>query len=481
VINLIEFQEIRFKKRVTILICLLFSTVIVQLIMLGYPLPHIDDLIFIGTAFNYAQTGNLENPYCVGFLSQFGTIKHYYYMPGQAFLLGTYLKSIGISALKVLIFQWFFILIGIGSTYLVSNNILKLKTNTSIISAFIFFVIFIQTGLRPDALGFSLVLLGLFLFNNKNLFLKFIGIFLAGYGCFSAPLASGIFIPFFIYLLILQKKYQRIWHLTLAILALILILVLFGFIIEFKFQEFVSVFLLHKDFLGSERASFIHFIWLITENYQKVIKFPLYLLSFVLLILSLISKHNLHIIKNNILLVCCIGLSAVLYTEKTALHIGVFLCWWIIISYTETLKNSKLKVCYICMITTFFFINQSSLIISSIFQTNFSDYYRKEALKKPNSINCENIIFDSEAARYIYDYNLPKKSLSLNFFSKTFSPKSTSQYKKGTVWLLSASLAIRNNLKICGLDTTRIEIMGKKFHSLPQKPFQFLVYTNVFH
>lgn len=138
----------------------LLALYIILLLFKGYPMPHGDDLIFLGTPISAIQNGLFANPYCANFLKQFGTIEHLYYLPGHAWLLFAWLKLTGISTFGLLLFQWIGYGIGMIGLYLMAVNKFSLKPARAILLCGIYLTIAMQMGLRPEAWGFGLMFLG---------------------------------------------------------------------------------------------------------------------------------------------------------------------------------------------------------------------------------------------------------------------------------------------------------------------------------
>lgn len=464
-------QFFKFSAKDAPAIFLLVITLV--LLLKGYPLPHRDDLLFIGSPINYCQTGHFDNPFCSGFTAQFHTIKHFAYMPLQAFLLAGWMKILGVSTASLLSFQWLFYFIGMASLYFLSVQKFLLKRNAALLVCTAYLVIIVQMGLRPDACGFGFVLVGLCLLDAKNTWGKFIGFTLCGFGFIASPLAFGLFLPIALFLFIQDKSSKFLSYFIASLAGATISISLLGIIINFEFVEFYRVFNEHVKIKGDELSSLFFFFQLITDKYELVLKFPLYLFS-VLIGAFVVFKNRGLEQKITITLIGCILFSALLYTEKTAYFSGLIMCWIILAVGFTTFPNRFSQHIYLTICILLFGISQSAFFIPLILQK--SGIVLSKISVEMKTKKYKTIVADTEATRYIYDYKLPPNFLALNYYEAGFYPTSFADCKIDEIWLYSPGFAYFYGEDIPDKTIGNVSILGKELRSVPVHPHQILMY-----
>jgi len=443
---------------------LLLLVYIIILIFLGHPLPHRDDLIFIGTPIHAVQNGEFINPYCEGFLKQLGTIEHLYYMPGQVYLLFAWLKITGVSSFSILTFQWIGIVIGMYSLYAVCVKKLYFKPIVAIWLSGIYLTILISWGLRPDAWGIGLVFAGLLVVQKLNFKRQFTGIVIGGFGVLCAPLALGILVPLSIYFCLTKIKLNNYGSfLAAGILACGIIIGLLGLMIGFRYAIFFDTLIYHSSLPKNNLNPFVQFFSIITDKYYIWLRLPIFAIGILIGVYCLLNKSS-RIRWSAICLLVCTLFSIALYPEKTINVIGQILMFILLCLAVETFKTKNIKRIYLIVIGLLFFIAQLPFFIALVGQRNEQEN-REVILKETKDFKL--VVGDAVVARTIYDYRLPDNFRSLEFHAKDYYPKSIKDCPPDEIWIFSPGYTIilpQNGMTF----PPKVTMMGKEFGSIPK-------------
>jgi hypothetical protein len=466
------FPFFRFTVKEAPAVLLLF--IILILILKGYPLPHRDDLLFIGSPINYVQTGHFDNPFCIGFTAQFHTIRHFAYMPLQAFLIAGWLEILGVSTESLLSFQWLFYFIGMAALYFLCVHKFLLRRNAALLLCFVYLIIVIQMGLRPDACGFGFVLAGLCWLDSKSTWGKFLGFALCGFGFIASLLAFGLFLPVALLLFFENKSSSFFSYLIASIGGALATIILLGVMINFEFAEFFRVINEVVKTKGEELSSLFFFFQLLTEKYEIVLKLPLYL--FTVGIGGFVIYKNRGLERKIIItLMACLLFSALLYTEKTAYFSGLIISWMIIATGFNCISNRIGQNIYAAVCILLFSITQINFLIPLIFQK--SSIPPSKALVEMKTKKFKTIVADTEATRYVYDYHLPPNFIGLNYYAADFYPKSFADCKNDEIWLFSPGFAYHYEEELPKNNIEFVTILGKQLRSVPIYPHKIMLYN----
>ncbi len=461
------------------------------LFLFGYPLPYGDDLYFTGAAINLANGGEFTNPFLEGWNAVFKSGKFYYQPPFYSFTLAAWLKLAGISTTSLLFFQY--LCYNIFCLYFAL--LLRFYTFPRI-TAFCATVLFAawhcnpnpyySTGFRQDALGMAYLALGLWLLTKDNWWRYFLGFSFVGSAVFTSPITLAYAIPFgvaipainFIYR---QKEKVNIhkYFLTrglVILVASVLVFTLFLLCINFDLQGFWSDFYFHASF---KRASYIEaipqFLKLIGRAYGIILNVPSYVIFVVLFIVTfrkhlLISKHQKILIVG-----LTIGIILNIFLYAAAIWFAFFFCWVGIVLMISLLgKQTKIRFYASVLAILLYLISQSLNIVSLIGR----EYVPESEYQKVREIVIDNpnrkFAIDEVAARFVFDYKLPKNTISWNFLKAPLDPMLAKDKKPDVTWIVSKS-NLANMVPEMQIEYPRVEFMGRKFNSLPKNPFDVTV------
>ncbi|MFB2833817.1 glycosyltransferase family 39 protein [Floridanema evergladense] len=466
------------------------------LFLFRYPLPHEDDLFFIGAAINLAKGGEFTNPLLEAWNSVFSSGKFYYHPPFHSFTLAAWLKLAGISTTSLLFFQYlcyniFSLCLALLLRFYAFPRVTALCTTIIYAAWHCNPNPFQSSGFRHDALGMAYLALGLWLLTKDSWLRYFLGFCFLGIAVFTSPITSAYAISFGIAIIIINfinnknnKNFPKYKYVTLRLLAFVaaicLVVILFLICINFDFHGFKSVFALHASYRRTSTIEAIPvFIKFITRYYGYILLLPTYILYILLSLGIYWKKDRINNWKLKILLVGSnIGIILNVLFYAGAIWFSFYFCWVGIVSIISVMfkERSKIRI-YAFLVATLIFLSSQSLNILSLIEREYvteSQYQkiREVVLDKPK----RKYAIDEIAARFVFDYKLPKNSIAWNFIKPAPDayPISAKDKKPGTIWIVSKS-KLGHYVPEMQPDYPRVEFMGRKFNSLPKKPFDVIL------
>ncbi|XWK91361.1 MAG: hypothetical protein U7127_15320 [Phormidium sp.] len=467
------------------------------LFLFGYPLPNQDDLFFIGAAINLAKGGEFTNPLLESWHSVFTSGKFYYQPPIHSFTLAAWLKLAGISTTSLLFFQY------------LSYNIFSLffalllrfyafPRATALFTTVIFAAWhsspnpYQGTGFRQDALGMAYLALGLWLVTRDSWLRYFLGFSFLGIAVFTSPITSAYAISFGIAIIIINyiieishdRNYIRYKYIALRLSALwaaiCLVIALFLFCINFDFHSFKSEFILHSSYRRTSTLQAIPmFIELISRYYGYLLILPTYILFLVLDVVIVWKRNKIKNWELKILFVALnIGIILNVLLYSAAIWFSFFFCWVGIVSILSVMFKEREKIRnYASLLAIIIFLSSQTLNILSVVKREYVPKLRYQEIKeavldKPN----RKYAIDEVAARFVFDYKLPPNSNAWNFLALPSDNRTTSYKDKlpDVTWIVSKS-NLGHYVPEMQPDYPRVEFMGRKFDSLPKKPFDVIL------
>ena len=215
------------------------------LLLKDFPLPHGDDLFFVGTGVNYATTGEFKNPGAAEYMAEFSDIdRPYWFVPLYPRSLGMWLAVLGVSDLSVRLFT-------ITCIMLTTLCLLLTIRRSKHISWMIWFIPLIMIfghrwSLRPESLAILFLFSGFAIMSSefKHTKLKsYLAYTLLGLSCITSQLFTLFCIPIIIlYIHYITKAgpsnpTKRV-EISMLALAFITVLAVFGFCIDWEFLLF---------------------------------------------------------------------------------------------------------------------------------------------------------------------------------------------------------------------------------------------------
>lgn len=466
-----------------------FSTVIIPLAIfwlilffLEYPNPNTDDLFFLGAPINLAEKGELVNPF-LRFWHERGHNRYFLHPPFYPYTLGFWLSIWGISAKSILFFQCLCQFFTCVSAALILRHYGFPKIATYLI-ILIYAIGGRDLGLRYDALAMTYLNVGLW-FLIKDTQLRYFGGFsFLGAAILTSPVTITYAIPLSFaivtanYLTInkFSKSYffKRIGAL---ICAFIFIFTLFLIFINFQLFQFLDDISWHATVSG-RTTSFecLLYIWnFLSRNHNFIFVAPLYLLYFFLLGLCIFKKKHL----TNSLKWFVISIhAAIIFNIMIYVQSGGYNSWMsivMILIITSLKLNKKFRLLLYSILFSLYFIGQTTNIIKIVGQESISQVKYEEVRNTVNKMTDKTIFVDEIAARYVFDYRLPKGAINFGASNPppNVYPTSIKDKKPDQVWVISP---VKGKL-IEGLsgDYPRVKILGHQFNTLPKKPYDVMI------
>ncbi len=463
------------------------------LFFLGYPLPSKDDIFFTGAAINLAKGGEFTNPYIESWNNVLSSGKFYFQPPFHSYTLAGWLKIAGISTNSLLFFQYLcYILFSLASALIFRAY------NFPRVTAFGITILFAiwhcnpnpyhSTGFRQDALGMAFLALGLLLMTKDIWWTYFLSFCLLESAVLTAPINIAYGFSFGLAILAInfidRRKFKiNYLHYFLKIgitfiSATALIFVIFLLCINFELNTFISDFLLHASWRRTSTMQAIPvFVNLISNYYGIILYVPSYILFFLMCILVFHKRLFIAINLKILFIGLTLGMLLNIFLYTSAIGFNFFFCWVGIIAIVFMINwPSKIKIAVYLVIITLFLssqiINTLSLIGREYVSESQYQEIREYVLANPN----RKYAIDEVAARFVFDYKLPKNSTSWTFMQAPGSPLMTAKDKqKNVTWIVAKSWLGQSFPELLTTDYPKVEFMGRKFNSLPKKPFEIIV------
>ncbi len=447
------------------------------LFFLGFPPPNIDDLFFSGTAIQLIKDGSFHNPYLLSWtpLAREG---FFFQPPFHSYILAAWLFLFGVSTKSFLAFQCVCCFIFSYFTIHIFNQNKFPKILGAIVPLF-FCLWMMNRGFRQDALGFAFLAAGIWLLSQERLLPSFFGFVFIGSSFLTAPIAVAYALPLSFLFLIKnycqsqEKKNHILQHGALLFLAIGMVSFLFLWAIHFRLSEFLSVFFWHASTRRVPLEKVPNFLLsLLTHGKDALILGPSYFLLFPLFGFFCLHYKKVEIkIKVAVFtLITCLMLHLVFYLD--VLYGALFFFTWVLngilifcLPFTSKQRFWISGIGSVCLL-----LSQSTLIVSWMGRQPDPDpksllEIRHRAEQAQDKI----LVVDEIAARYVFDFKLPKNTVNWNFLGPAprHWPTNISQKTVDSIWIIAEA----KTLACDGLPKTQlVTLWGKTFTSLSATP-----------
>ncbi|MFP4296911.1 MAG: ArnT family glycosyltransferase [Spirulinaceae cyanobacterium] len=449
---------------------------------LGLPFPQDDDLFFGGTAFNLAQSGEFVNPLIAQWSER--TATHFFVQPPFFFyILAGWLSIWGISTKSILTFKLLcYITFSISTALLLKHYKCSSLATYAIAICFATWALFV--GVRHDILGMDFLAIGALFLTRDRPFYYFWGFSFLGASILTAPILLVYAIPWGLALIYCnwrttkaRKKAYWIERIIAWIAAFLLNLILFLWCINFRFSQFLDDLSWHSSFRRQSLGQAIPTaVWIWQMGYGKIIHGSLLILLLSTSLLWLWHWSSTPKTPKNIILLFWINLILnLLIYASTVVTIFRFFSWVIVILITSEVSLNKLtrKLLIVFAIVVFFLNNSMALVTLALTQkTNPNDY--AEILEYVEQNPEKNYVIDGIAARFVFNYQFPKNTISWigSVPAPLLWPTSLDDKTENEVWIISAQKAWHfPELP----DYPRVEIFGQKLDSIALRPYDILL------
>ena len=229
------------------LVALFIGVLTTILFYSDFPLPHGDDLFFVGTAVHYADSGNFLNPGVYDYTEQFSEIrKPYWFVPLHMRLLGLWLSLTGTSDASIRIY----VLLSIIITSYLLIKWFEISKNQSILISFLIPIIItfgFRWSLRPECTAIPLLVTSLFLlFNYNNRWSQFFALIFLGLSTLSSQIILFLCTPLICVIAYFNYCHSNLrFFVTNLFSAIIICSFVFLLCIDFEINQFTRMFLDH--------------------------------------------------------------------------------------------------------------------------------------------------------------------------------------------------------------------------------------------
>lgn len=457
------------------------------LFLLGYPYPHGDDLWYLVPSLNFADTGVVNNPLAAGW----NAVKHaetgfYATTPFAFYIVGAWLKIFGTSIQTVTFFYFLcYFLFSILTAYLMRTYRFSALSAALVILSFAVWQClglagpWHGNGLRHEPLAFIFAVLGA-CFLLKSSFLRlFLGFFFLCASVGVLPIMIS-YAPFLGAAVLLTRHDLNLKvlgkYMVCAAAASALTVFLFGAAIHFDWQLFMKDFLLHAHYRRPPDNETFHYLTgYLTVGGETWIRLPKFAAFAVLFVLSLAAAAKFKNFKAASAVLCLAGALA----ANLLFYVGAvsFAKWaveaGILVLLDKILVSRGFKKTLIA--------SAAIIFLPGILWTSagilFADHSKPETemLREYVRLHPEKkYIIDSTAARWVFGYDFPKGVRFESFTDPIRERKSVRERKEDEVWIVSkADLAAF--MPDAGVKVPCAEIFGRRFSSLPRKPFELMM------
>ncbi|HEY9850413.1 MAG TPA: hypothetical protein V6D28_13185 [Leptolyngbyaceae cyanobacterium] len=459
------------------------------ILLLGYPIPSVDDLFFIGAAINLAKGGEFINPLIEAWNGVLSSGKFYFQPPFHSYTLAGWLKVAGISTTSFLLFQYL-----CYNTFSIFCALIFRYYGFPKVTAFgatVLFAVwhcnpnpFYTTGFRQDALGMAYLAFGLWLLTKDNWWRYFLGFTFLESAVFTSPITSAYGFAFGTAIVANNFLYNRrsqnnnrqyIFLIGLTFLAATsLVLVIFLICINFELQAFITDFYLHASLRRTSTINAIPvFIMQIVHGYGVILNLPSYIL-FLLLSIGIFFKHLSIPIERKILFTALtLGIILNILLYASAIGFVFFFCWLGVLSIISLMKRRSKMLIYSSMGAALLLLSSQTLNIISLLGREYPDELRPQEIRNfvianPN----RKYAIDEVAARFVFDYRLPKDSTCWSAIRPAPASYPSAEDKLPDVIWIVATYNLGRYIPEMQADYPKVEFMGRKFESLPKNLFE---------
>ena len=384
------------------LVALFIGVLTTILFYSDFPLPHGDDLFFVGTAVHYADSGNFLNPGVYDYTEQFSEIrKPYWFVPLHMRLLGLWLSLTGTSDASIRIY----VLLSIIITSYLLIKWFEISKNQSILISFLIPIIItfgFRWSLRPECTAIPLLVTSLFLlFNYNNRWSQFFALIFLGLSTLSSQIILFLCTPLICVIAYFNYANSnfRVFAINL-ISAIILCSFIFLLCIDYEVKQFLTMFQDHVSARSSSIRSNINLFYFlgIELGNGMFLRLPSFLLLFLIIIKKPYLNSNIKLYGIALVIGLLISISVYAKSFEVILFFSSFIT---IIYCIYSLNYPKFVLFIIACLCT---IRQGGHLV--IYNAFCERSYT--SIHQPLDINQTHII-DEYTIRKPLEWNFPKK------------------------------------------------------------------------
>ena len=446
------------------LVALFIGVLTTILFYSDFPLPHGDDLFFVGTAVHYADSGNFLNPGVYDYTEQFSEIrKPYWFVPLHMRLLGLWLSLTGTSDASIRIY----VLLSIIITSYLLIKWFEISKNQSILISFLIPIIItfgFRWSLRPECTAIPLLVTSLFLlFNYNNRWSQLFALIFLGLSTLSSQIILFLCTPLICVIAYFNYSHSNLRFLIINLFSTFIICsFVFLLCIDFEINQFTRMFLDHVSARTSSiLANFNLFYFLSIElGNGMFLRLPSFLLLFFIFIKKPYLNSNIKLYGIALVIGLLISISVYAKSFEVILFFSSFIT---IIYCIHSLNNPKFALCIIACLCT---IRQGGhlLIYNAFCERSYT------SIHQPLDINQTHII-DEYTIRKPLDWNFPKKwKIAPDFYT---TDSRLLNKPPSETWIIS-----QKNLSYFYPSLhqqEKVSIGNKKFNNLPLRFWEYQI------
>lgn len=456
----------------------------------NYPKPFIDDMSYIGAAINLAKYNVYTNPYCEMLTAVGAGPGQLFvdYMPAHNYFLAEWLRVFGISAAS---FHFLFVLLAFLTSWLIFRLFPAARLSWAA-AAIICYLVYAQlggSGLRADAYGFCLYLLGCNAWQERTragFFIKNLGLALT---VITFPNLGVLAMLTTVASLAHRKLFlKRSWN-DLAVdvagvaTAYVLCFVLFLLCIQGQLAHFLTSTALNQKLSALGVIDRFQFF-----TPLGIAKWVIVQAAFLAVVLTLLVRWwNIPARRSDrFFLGFCLAAFAVLsfssVNSASGAHVWAFACMLVILFFIVR-EQWKLRAwaAYVVLLPLFTF-GHCHEAVQHVLAEAPPDRAKFERLRQEvEQMRPAKIYADVYAAREVYDYRLPENAFSF----ETNSTKgwgmadSAATLPKGSVSIVSVSHSFpTEDSPDAGRSGKPVRIFGVRLPGVAANPYDLEIIDN---
>lgn len=413
-------------------------------IWFGLPWPAVDDLMFSGAAFEISRSGELKNPLLA---DQFGTDVFLVYPPFYAFLLGGWLRLTGISTGALLVFQ--------HVCYLVAGHSLSFwlaRRHSLGRPRWLWPALFATgllgslgtMGLRPEAAGFAVLMLGLCLRETGPAAVHVLGWVLIGSSVVIAPhmLTYAVALTAIAQWWTPPGRPTPLSQWKLVIVAALLVVTGFLWSIGGRLEEFLVALTTHASRTSLALRAALAVSW--TRTSPLLFRDLVGLAAAATFLIALLSGRGLgrrrFLLATTAIAVAGIT-SAILDVARDELRLFTVVMWSFVSLAWFSAKPNRLVIATFGVLVLLVAICWDQRRNWPLLSTAGRPHSTSIAAAKAAVANNpdKKLLIDSHAARHLFDYRIPPHARDW-MFSRPFPrmwPDSLSDHAPDELWIIS--------------------------------------------
>jgi hypothetical protein len=429
--------------------------------LIGLPLPHVDDLFFVGPALHLVSEGSLANP-LIRLWHPAAAVSFLLQPPFYPRLLAGWLTLTGISGEALRAFQC----LCLAGTSIAAQALgVRLGFRPSLLVPAAFLVPLATSGLRHDALGLALLAIGALCVSYRGGCARFAaGFFLACAGG-TWPVLAAFSLPLIVWMLFAGRSLG--WPTVLALPAGVLAAMWVGIAaLDSTISAFVHEFTWLAG-LANGRASRMQGLQhQLTVGWNEwTVGLPLTITVVVLALSWWRVRETRPIVAAT---VAGLGLVVALY-PFALVSAALLVAGIVMVFLSQRVLPRYGVVAATCAISC-------RLLLPAV-QTAAHLPMPREALPPLAFSEQEILMVDEYSARLGYDYRLPSNAIDWNWSRATGPhwPTDVTEAKPGELWYVSEA----QRTKCGGLgERTPFRCCGLSFGSIPSDPWKLLVWRS---